>query len=145
MTPFFRYSQNGQVHGRSTCLPGQLPEIEEHAAGFSLSVAVGTPPPVPCWVTFEGNTPTFHELPARPSQHHDFNYTTKQWEPNTERAWSFLRAERASRLSASDWIVVKSTEAGVPVPPAWVAYRQALRDITEAGDPLAVVWPALPI
>lgn len=39
-----------------------------------------------------------------------------------------LRRERDRLLAESDWVVTRSVETGNPVPAAWVAYRQALRD-----------------
>ena len=61
-----------------------------------------------------------------------------------ERA-KYVREDRDARLAASDWIVVKSAETGQPIPPAWTAYRQALRDVTfQEGFPVSVVWPAPP-
>jgi hypothetical protein len=53
-----------------------------------------------------------------------------------------VRAERNSKLSASDWTQV----ADAPVDQAaWATYRQALRDITaQAGFPWTVDWPAQP-
>ena len=55
------------------------------------------------------------------------------------------RAERDARLVASDVIVARSTEAGVPVPAAWVTYRQALRDVPQqAGFPDNIQWPVKP-
>ncbi|MBW6395554.1 phage tail assembly chaperone [Thermus sp. SYSU G05001] len=46
-------------------------------------------------------------------------------------AWAAFRAERDRRLAASDWIVARAYERGEPVPAAWAAYRQALRDLPE--------------
>lgn len=55
------------------------------------------------------------------------------------------RAERDARLVASDVIVARSGEAGVPVPAAWVTYRQALRDVPQqAGFPDNIQWPVKP-
>jgi hypothetical protein len=66
------------------------------------------------------------------------------WVPNIERAWVAVRAERNKRLTASDW----STLADVPMSDetraAWMAYRQALRDVTSQTDPLAIEWPVPP-
>ncbi|TFU17588.1 phage tail assembly chaperone [Thermus tengchongensis] len=42
-----------------------------------------------------------------------------------------LRAERDRRLAATDWVVARAYEQGVPVPPKWAAYRQALRDLPQ--------------
>lgn len=54
-----------------------------------------------------------------------------------------VRAERNTRLAASDWTQV----ADAPVDQAaWAAYRQALRDVTaQPGFPFAVTWPATPV
>ena len=56
-----------------------------------------------------------------------------------------VRADRAARLAACDWVVARSMESGDPVPAVWRAYRQALRDVTsQPGFPEAVMWPDLP-
>ncbi len=53
------------------------------------------------------------------------------------------RAERNRRLSESDWTQV----ADAPVNrDEWLAYRQALRDLTaQAGFPFDVTWPEQPV
>ncbi|WP_052155163.1 phage tail assembly chaperone [Thermus sp. 2.9] len=64
-------------------------------------------------------------------------------------AWAALRAERDHRLAETDWIVARAYERGEPVPEAWAAYRQALRDLPAqltdeqvlAGD---ILWPEPP-
>jgi hypothetical protein len=48
-----------------------------------------------------------------------------------QEAWKAFRAERDRRLAETDWIVVRAYERGEPVPEAWAAYRQALRDLPE--------------
>ena len=83
-------------------------------------------------------------MPERPSGFHDFNYTTKQWVPNHERAWSACRYQRDQLLSATDWRVTKAMESGVPLSAEWVAYRQALRDVTSQADPINIDWPVAP-
>lgn len=56
-----------------------------------------------------------------------------------------VRAERNKLLADSDWVVIRAVENGSPVPGAWIAYRQGLRDITQqAGFPGSVVWPVAP-
>jgi hypothetical protein len=55
------------------------------------------------------------------------------------------RAERDRLLLQSDWVVTRAIERAEAVPPAWLPYRQALRDITaQPGFPQAVVWPQQP-
>ncbi|TAN61086.1 MAG: hypothetical protein EPN20_12975 [Magnetospirillum sp.] len=57
-----------------------------------------------------------------------------------------LVRETAQRdLGRSDTTVLRCTEAGVPVPPEWVAYRKALRAIIGGGAgpvPERPAWPA---
>jgi hypothetical protein len=63
-------------------------------------------------------------------------------EAELAREW---RAERARRIAACSWRLEKWAWQGVPVPPEWAAYVQALRDITnQPGWPLEVVWPKPP-
>lgn len=83
-------------------------------------------------------------MPQRPSPHHDFNYDTKQWVPNLDRAWSACRYERDQRLASTDWRVTKAVESGTPMSAQWVEYRQALRDITNQSDPTNITWPVPP-
>jgi len=68
---------------------------------------------------------------------------------SVQEAWAAFRAERNRRLAGTDWIAVKAYERGEPVPEAWAAYRQALRDLPAqltdeqvlAGD---IPWPEPP-
>jgi hypothetical protein len=84
---------------------------------------------------------------GRPSLDHAYDSKTGTWvrfrpEINYERV---VRAERDKKLAECDWIVTKYTEQGEPVPQDWVAYRQALRDISDQeGFPENVVWPEKP-
>jgi hypothetical protein len=48
-----------------------------------------------------------------------------------QEAWAAFRAERDRRLAETDWVVARAYERGGPVPEAWAAYRQALRDLPE--------------
>ena len=81
-----------------------------------------------------------------PTEHHQFNYTTKQWEdPRTAATeWVQVRSKRDALLSETDWVVTKAVEIGSPVPANWKTYRQALRDVTKQADPFALVWPSPP-
>ena len=59
--------------------------------------------------------------------------------------WSYVREYRNLRLQSSDIAVIRYTETGLAVPAEWVAYRQALRDITTTyPDPESVVFPEPP-
>lgn len=62
-----------------------------------------------------------------------------------DQAASNVRSQRDSLLADTDWIVIKASETGAPIPEEWVVYRQALRDITsQEGFPFAVTWPTKP-
>ena len=50
-----------------------------------------------------------------------------------------LRQERDRRLTACDYVVVKSIETGGPVSQEWLDYRQALRDLPNNSSPQC--WP----
>lgn len=83
-------------------------------------------------------------LSPQPTPAHTFNYTTKTWELNEGLAWQQARARRDELLARSDWVALRAADRGEPVPSEWLAYRQALRDVTEQADPLAIVWPVAP-
>ena len=82
-------------------------------------------------------------MPPKPSPHHTFNYTTKQWVLNVEALTASILAQRAQLLQASDW--TQLPDVPLATKEAWATYRQELRDITEhPGYPLEVVWPVAP-
>jgi len=55
------------------------------------------------------------------------------------------RAKRDRLLTESDWVTIRATDTGNPVPTEWQTYRQALRDITEqTGFPEEIEWPQIP-
>jgi hypothetical protein len=55
----------------------------------------------------------------------------KTQQDRLQEAWAAFRAERDRRLAETDWVVARAYERGEPVPEAWAAYRQALRDLPE--------------
>lgn len=72
---------------------------------------------------------------------------TKRWISTPTLAARVLeaKAERLTLLERCDWVAARAFETGEPVPPAWLAYRQALRDITEQpGFPDSITWPTPP-
>ena len=63
------------------------------------------------------------------------------------KAAESVRTQRDSKLSESDWMVIKSAETGIALAAEWAAYRQALRDITtHANFPNLeeANWPVAP-
>jgi len=79
-------------------------------------------------------------IPASP--HHTFNYTTKQWALDLSAAWYAVRRQRDKLLASSDW--TQLPDVPITTKAAWAVYRQALRDVTQQVDPLAIVWPKQP-
>ncbi|MBA4709584.1 hypothetical protein [Aquitalea aquatica] len=57
--------------------------------------------------------------------------------PSAAQQWDSYKIEAQSALQDSDTTVLRCYEAGLPFPPAWAAYRKALRAIVAAasGDP----------
>lgn len=65
--------------------------------------------------------------------------------PESEEVmWLRIRHQRDQLLAATDWRVVRAQEEGVPLQSQWLAYRQALRDITQQPDPANITWPPPP-
>lgn len=55
------------------------------------------------------------------------------------------RMDRDDLLFESDWVSIKYSDLGQPMPQEWAEYRQALRDITlQDGFPGNVEWPEEP-
>jgi hypothetical protein len=71
-------------------------------------------------------------------------YSERPFEPVTI-TWSMVKDYRHVRLQASDIVVTRFAEAGLPVSEEWRVYRQQLRDITTAyATPEDVVFPDAP-
>lgn len=80
-------------------------------------------------ITFTDFSKSFNERPSEP----------------VTVTWEMVKDYRLLRLQESDIAVLRYTEAGLAVPSEWVAYRQALRDITTIfPDPESVVFPDAP-
>lgn len=93
-------------------------------------------------------------VPWQPPAPQDTAYTSWSWADGIKR-WlpvrtpaavaMDVRAERDRRLAQCDWVTVRAAELGEPVPSAWAAYRQALRDLPlQPGFPGNPEWPAEP-
>jgi hypothetical protein len=56
-----------------------------------------------------------------------------------------VRATRDTKLSETDWRVIKAAETATTLDAAWATYRQALRDVTgQSGFPWTITWPESP-
>ena len=56
------------------------------------------------------------------------------------------RAARDARFALSDREAIKAFRQGLPMPPAWAIYAQALAEVPEqAGFPDLIEWPIAPV
>jgi hypothetical protein len=79
--------------------------------------------------------------PAKTAAEQEAEYKAMK---DAEQAKS-VRQQRDSKLAETDWVVIKATETGTPVPEAIALERQALRDITaQPSFPWEVQWPTQP-
>lgn len=67
-----------------------------------------------------------------------------------DQALAAIRAERDRRLAATDWVVLRAADQGVPPPPEWIDYRQALRDLPQTLTEEQILsgeipWPEPPV
>lgn len=135
---------SGLLTGRTYCGPEQhltLGDGEAWVAGLhdhmSRRVDLATGKVIDYW-------------PPKPAdtafETHSLDAESRRWvaTPTIAAHWRNVRAERDRRLSACDWVVARASERGEPVPLDWTVYRQALRDITDQPDPLAIRWPEPP-
>lgn len=86
------------------------------------------------------------ELPPRPDMDHVLNLETYTWE-NTrpvELQLDAVKRQRGFLLMSSDWVMLSDVPMTEEKRAEWIAYRQALRDMTDNFDPTNVVWPTPP-
>ena len=85
------------------------------------------------WLSTDTPQPTDAEIEAEVAR-------LQEEQPKKE-----VRERRDRLLTESDWVTVRATERGDPVPTEWQTYRQSLRDITEqTGFPEEIEWPQEP-
>lgn len=58
--------------------------------------------------------------------------------------WQRVRYQRDQLFAATEWRRGRAQDEGVPIDPGWLAYWQALRDVTQQPDPANITWPAQP-
>lgn len=64
--------------------------------------------------------------------------------PPPPKSWDEIRAQRNDLLAASDWTMLPDAPLTTEQKAGWVAYRVALRNLTGAANPDAVIWPIVP-
>ena len=91
-------------------------------------------------------------IPKNPANRHYQQFLEEQAKGEAELVpyvppaptWEEIRAKRDGLLKDSDWTTLPDAQPK-PSKEAWLAYRQALRDITKTfSSPEAVIWPTKP-
>jgi hypothetical protein len=83
------------------------------------------------------------ELPPKMANEPHFDYLLERWVDVVGVDPRSVLEHRNKLLSQSDW--TQLADVPLETKAQWVAYRQALRDITtQPGYPIDVVWPEKP-
>ena len=125
-----------------TSFPSQISDASLLEYGVHR-VFFATQPEVTATQVLEEGTPVFSTEDQRWTQTFAVrDMSAEEVASRNDAQAAQIRAERNTKLAASDWTQV----ADAPVDQAaWAAYRQALRDITaQAGFPWDVQWPEMP-
>jgi hypothetical protein len=72
---------------------------------------------------------------------HCLNFDTRTWDIDLAAPWEQVRYRRDALLAVTDWRILPDATTSETDRTRWVAYRQALRDITKQRDPLNIIWP----
>lgn len=95
--------------------------------------------------------PRFHatpdgDVPFTPEEEAERDAEIAAWlAKSDERLAADVRKQRDEILAQSDWRVTKASEVGATLDPAWVVYRQELRDVPQqSGFPIQIIWPTPP-
>lgn len=82
--------------------------------------------------------------PEKPSHHHEWDYSLKQWVFLAQAAWDEVRKTRNDLLAACDYVMLPDSSFSTEEKEVWASYRLALRNITDQPDPLNIQWPLIP-
>jgi len=70
--------------------------------------------------------------------------TEQEIEDENNSMWEAVRGRRNVELLQSDWTQLPDSPLVLEKKDEWIAYRQALRDITLQTNPFVIVWPTKP-
>lgn len=111
------------------------------------------------WIDCEINHPNFGWIPFTIDPHKDpelyeeakitsIPYDPEANKPSFDMVSTTVRMRRDALLLEDDWRTTKAFETGSPLSAGWLAYRQALRDITDhVNFPYLdeADWPVKPV
>ncbi len=115
--------------------------LDAAPTGGWVAVPADVTPATHYWDT-ETQTPVAYPEPRGDGWRFDF--AAQAYVPDDGALWAQVRARRDELLRACDWRVLPDAPTPEEERAAWLAYRQALRDITLQADPAAIVWPVPP-
>lgn len=133
---FYLYDEAGQIVMTGSC-PADMLHLQKQPG---LQLVIGKAD----YKTQFVSGGQLRSMPPRPGPHHSFCHKRKDWVLDDAKAWAAVRLERDRLLASTDWRLLRAAETGVPVEPEWLAYRQALRDVTTQVYALSIQWPARP-
>lgn len=70
--------------------------------------------------------------------------TPEEQQARIDSQWANVRAQRNNLLSGSDWTQLPDVPMSDDLRQQWVAYRAALRNVTNQPDPFNITWPMAP-
>lgn len=108
-------------------------ELASYAETFGSALVAGLPE------GFDQSRP-----PTERSRWHLKRMTWEELPVPVHQQWDVIRYQRDKRLQACDWRILPDSPTPAEDRDAWLAYRQALRDITDQPDPAAIAWPTPP-
>jgi len=77
-----------------------------------------------------------------------YTWKNEAWVLDSDALWIEIRADRDSRLYASDWTQLDDCKLSLAKKGEWTEYRQALREVPENNSDVThvdkVVWPGQP-
>ena len=84
------------------------------------------------------------QVPYTTEEQAEYDLKKAAWDAGAnDRKAAEVRAERTSKLAATDWSQAVDTPQGIK--DKYATYRQALRDVpSQAGFPWTVTWPDAP-
>ena len=120
----------------------QIVSIEEHPFFIDQIFVYEYPPEAAVWCNEHGDRYIDEIEPVGGVQRFQIVAVP---EPTDEEIASRVRAERARKVAATDYLAMPDYPPSEEGKVAVMAYRQALRDIpSQEGFPREVVWPEVP-
>lgn len=129
-------------------------EMEDPSAWIVEQVAANSWGEAEAWIKVGDLTPAQADRQSDDTREDDdgytevrvpASYTIETTDTGNETVLAALRFERNARLGACDWTQLADAPLSGPEKAAWVAYRQALRDLPESAEnPSNPTWPEQP-